>query len=67
VKSYIIRVYRHDRNNPRRLVGTVEEPHLKGKKAFTNLDELWEIFNPAAEAKVARRRTEDPLRQKSRK
>jgi hypothetical protein len=43
--NYIVRVYRQDRNNPRKLVGIVEEVGVKGKKAFTNLDELWEILN----------------------
>jgi len=26
------------------LVGVVEEVGVKGRKAFTNVDELWEIF-----------------------
>jgi len=45
VKSYIVRIYREDRENPRSLIGVVEEPGKDGKKAFTNIDELWEIFN----------------------
>ena len=44
-KTYIIRVYRFTRNNPRRLVGVVEEAGKKGKKAFTGYQELWEILN----------------------
>lgn len=38
----ILRIYRFDENNPRHLVGAVEEVGIKGKKAFTNYDELWE-------------------------
>jgi hypothetical protein len=53
LKSYIVRIYRHEKDNPRKLVGTVEEPHLAGKKAFTDLDELWEILNPAAGGRIA--------------
>jgi len=43
--SYIIHIYRFKKNNPRALVGVVEEVGAKGKKAFTNYDELWEILS----------------------
>jgi hypothetical protein len=42
--NYVVRIYRFDKNNPRNLVGVVEEVGVKGKKAFTNYDELWEIL-----------------------
>jgi hypothetical protein len=45
LKSYIVRVYRCKEKIPRSLVGVVEEVGAKGKKAFTNLDELWEIMS----------------------
>jgi len=45
LKSYIVRVYRCQEKIPRSLVGVVEEVGTKGKKAFTNLDELWEIMS----------------------
>ena len=45
MKSYIVRVYRCQEKIPRSLVGVVEEVGTKGKKAFTNLDELWEIMS----------------------
>jgi len=41
--DYIVRIYRFDKKNPHHLVGVVEEIGVKGKKAFTNYDELWEI------------------------
>jgi len=44
-KTYIVRVYRFARDNPRRLVGVVEEVGSRGKKAFTGYQELWEILN----------------------
>jgi hypothetical protein len=44
-KTYIVRVYRFARDNPRRLLGVVEEAGKKGKKAFTGYQELWEILN----------------------
>ena len=46
MKNYIVRIYRHEKDNPRKIVGVVEEPEIEGKKAFTNLDELWGILNP---------------------
>lgn len=42
---YIVRIYRREKNNPRAIVGTVEQPEIDGKKAFTNLDDLWGILN----------------------
>ena len=44
--SYLVRIYRKAENNPRMLVGVVEEPGVKEKKAFHNLYELWDILNP---------------------
>jgi hypothetical protein len=46
MKNYILRIYRYKKNNPGSIVGVVEEPQRKGKTAFTNLNELWEILNP---------------------
>lgn len=43
--SYIVRIYRRVDNIPHKLVGVVEAIGGRGKKAFTNLDELWEILN----------------------
>jgi hypothetical protein len=45
LKDYVLRIYRREKNDPRRLVGVVEEVGVAGKKAFSNLDELWEILN----------------------
>ena len=44
-ESYIIRVYRYQPDRPQNLVGTIERPGLKEKKAFTNLEELWNILH----------------------
>jgi len=46
MESYLVRIYRKAVNNPRMLVGVVEEPGANGKKAFQNLYELWDIINP---------------------
>jgi len=44
MNNYIVRVYRQEKNNPRKLVGVVEEVGVKGKRAFTNIDDLWDIL-----------------------
>lgn len=46
MNSYLVRIYRRAENNPRMLVGVVEEIGKTEKRAFNNLDELWEILNP---------------------
>lgn len=46
MNTYVVRVYRSEEDKPRPLVGVVEEVGIEGKKAFNNLDELWEILNP---------------------
>ena len=40
MNSYLVRIYRKAENNPRMLVGVVEEVGVKEKKAFHNLYEL---------------------------
>ncbi len=47
MENYIVRIYRFEKDNPRQLVGIVEsvENEGRGKRAFTNLDDLWEILN----------------------
>ncbi len=45
VDNYIVRIYRREKDNPRLLVGLIEEVGVSGKKAFNNLDDLWEILN----------------------
>ena len=45
MKSYIVRIYRENRENPCNLVGVVEEAGKDGKKAFTNIDELCSLLN----------------------
>jgi hypothetical protein len=46
LKKYIIDIYRGEKDNPHSIVGVIEEVGLKGRKGFTNFDELWEILNP---------------------
>jgi hypothetical protein len=56
LKNYIVRIYRHEENKPRRLVGIVEEPGVKDKKAFTTYSELWEILKSGKGSSWKRKR-----------
>lgn len=56
--DYIVRIYRLDKKNPRHLVGVVEEVGVKGKKAFTNYEELWEILISSKSTTQKQRRKE---------
>lgn len=47
MKDYFIGIYRREKNDPRMLVGVVEEVGVEGNKSFSNLDELWTILNPS--------------------
>ena len=57
--SYIIHIYRFNKDNPRALIGVVEEVGVKERKAFTNDDELWEIL--ISSKSTMQRRKSDPL------
>jgi hypothetical protein len=46
MNTYVIRIYRSKENEPRLLVGVVEEVGVEAKKAFNNFDELCAILNP---------------------
>lgn len=45
MNNYILRVYRISRKKPHSIVGLVEQVGVKEKKAFTNVEELWEILS----------------------
>jgi hypothetical protein len=60
MNSYLLRIYRREEDNPRLLVGVVEEPGVNGKKAFTNLYELWEIINPLKTEKTKVKKKDKP-------
>jgi hypothetical protein len=44
--TYIIRIYRQNPDEPRKLVGLVEEAGVEGKRGFASQEELWGILNP---------------------
>ena len=45
MNNYILRVYRLNRKEPNNLVGLLEEVGVKEKRAFTNLQEIWDILS----------------------
>jgi hypothetical protein len=47
VESYIVRIYRRDKNDPARIVGTVEKVGVEGTKSFENCDRLGTILAAA--------------------
>jgi hypothetical protein len=65
--SYLVRIYRKAENNPRMLVGVVEEPGVKEKKAFHNLYELWDILNPVKKERMLPRRNSNSKRNRNMK
>lgn len=42
--NYIVRIYRRDGGDPRKVAGIVEEVGVKENQVFHNLDELWDIL-----------------------
>ena len=63
--SYLVRIYRKEDNNPRMLVGVVEEVGKDGKNAFHTLYELWDILNPVKKAPTQPKRNNDSKRNKN--
>jgi hypothetical protein len=59
VASYIIRIYRFEKDQPKNLVGIVLEAGKKEKKAFQSYDELWEILNSPKDRNEAERAGEE--------
>lgn len=47
VDNYIIRIYRRDEEDLRKMAGIVEQVGTEKKQAFHNLDELWAILTTA--------------------
>ena len=52
MENYIVRIYKRKKDDPYAYVGVVEEAGMKGKKAFTNVEELYEILKPKKKGQV---------------
>jgi hypothetical protein len=65
--SYLVRIYRKAEDNPRMLVGVVEEVGGNGKKAFHNLYELWDILNSVKKERMLSKRNSNSKRNQNMK
>lgn len=65
MENYIVRIYRHEKNKPHKLMGIVEKVGEEGKKAFTHVDELWEILNAPKNISKQRKRTKGVVEHKA--
>ena len=54
--TYIVRIYRLRKDKPRGILGVVERVGVKGRKAFTDCDELWEILSCSISIKTHKKR-----------
>ena len=52
LENYIVRIYKRRKDDPYAYVGVVEGAGIKGKKAFTNVEELYEILKPKRKERV---------------
>ena len=50
--TYIVRIYRSRKDKPQGLMGVIEQVGVKGRKAFTGCDELWEILRSSKGIRV---------------
>lgn len=66
MKTFIVRVYRLVKGKPLRLAGVVEEVGTKGRKGFTNYDELWDILRFPTSSRHSRRKEENLSRNERR-
>ena len=62
--NYVVRIYRFKKNNPRTLIGVVEEVGVKEKRAFTNYDELWDILLSSKSVRQKQYRKRKEVRKK---
>jgi hypothetical protein len=54
IATYIVRLFRFKKDRPPSLMGVVEEVGVKGRKAFSHYDELWDIINASRSVKSYR-------------
>jgi len=59
--TYIVRIYRSKKGKPRGIVGVVEQIGVKGREAFTDCDELWEIIGPSKKIRLTSKETKPNL------
>jgi len=45
IETYIVRIYRRDRDDPQKIAGLVETVGKNEKRSFSRRDQLWEILS----------------------
>jgi len=58
MESYLIRIYRREKDNHENIVGTIEEIGTKEKHSFKNLSELGKIICPATKKSPSKKQTQ---------
>ena len=56
--TYIVQLYRFQKNKPQRLLGIVEDVGTTEKRAFADYDELWAILNSSKQGKAQEKKGE---------
>jgi len=56
--SYLIRIYRREKDKPENIVGIIEEIGAKEKHSFKNLSELGKIICPANKKSLGKKQTQ---------
>ena len=56
MESYLIRIYRREKDNPENIVGIIEEIGSKEKHSFKNLSELGKIICPTIKKSSRKKR-----------
>lgn len=58
VETYIVRIYRRDRNDPEKIAGLVETVGSGEKRLFDSLEALWGVLGPEPAGKPVGRTKE---------
>lgn len=56
VESYVVRIYRRDKENPENIAGMIEIVGIDEKKAFRNAEELCSILNAVKKMGIVKKR-----------
>ena len=64
LENYVLRIYRREKNDPRILVGVVEEVGVGGNRAFSDIDELWSILNSSKAETAKTKKRSKSLKEK---
>lgn len=58
MESYVVRIYRRDKQDPQKIIGLVEMVESAGKEAFADFDELRRILSGGHENNARKKGSE---------